>query len=163
MKRVMSIVCICVVLLAVIAAAVYLIPRQEHIDLTFQGYQIASDGTIVKACSIDLDAVKNDYLLKSDNYKSIDVTVPGYHLDTTYYHGEPIGIMTAPEWTMEYMSFLTFVGENWMPADVYLDFEQKWCGVDFLAPNGEHICFIGTTDSELNPLDIWSEWYYLFS
>ena len=158
MKHRIIIIATCVALVAIIAAAICLLPLRKQMDLTFHGVQLSSDGTVVKECDMDLHAIRNDYLFRRDNYKSIEITVPGYQLDTSGYRGQNIDYMTIPEWPFEYVVFSDFIETHACPISICLDSERQWCAVKVNLPSDESLYFIGSTDPDIDPLDIWEQY-----
>lgn len=138
-----------------------LIPHKRQESITYEAVEISSDGQILNNYTVHWNAtIRKKRLPKDSHYSYIELTVPDlYNFNTSHYTDTEFSFWRHPDSDHEYLGIMFFNQQfsDFSQVSVYRDLEQKWCIFVVMEPTGETKYLIGTTDPNLDPLEIYAQ------
>lgn len=140
-----GIVILCAVGLVLILLLLYFVPWPTHIRLTMTGVELSSEGTVIAAGEMYVEAWKYDYLFKHDEFYVTDLRLPGQ--EVRYVHEYMLAHLIHPRYLdIYYTGFAAaFAGEELESGTVFFTADQSGWAFDI---NGR--TFVGSTGRNPN-------------
>ena len=151
-KQKIPVVLFILVIILVIATALWFFPNAITVDVSFHGYVITLDGQILETVDIDINGLKNDYLFKEDQFAlRITTSSDDWNFST------PAAMLSAqdPYIDVPYLSFPTHIissddqsGGGWFALSL-----ENGC---FIAGrNHDNTKFlIGSSNADVDPIAV---------
>ena len=138
----------------VIAIGLYCIPAVEKVNFTFHGYEMTPAGTADGQSEIAFSAVKYHYLFRDDVYHSISLEINGKEYNTSSYTND-ITYWVHPSKAFDWIQFLDFTYNDIITFGIALDHNSTWIGVTVITSDSDKQYFIGSSQQDFNPTELW--------